>query len=88
MYWNNVTLVILLRCIVTKRLNHFFFINKEILFYHETLIIVFVIGIFFVFSILPKQWSINMPLENLKLTRRVITETLHFLIKKPDFNKQ
>ena len=82
MYWNNLTLVLLVLCIGTKRLNHFFFINKEILFYHGTLIIVFLIGIFFVFSILPKQWLINMPTENLKLTRRVMTETLHFLIKK------
>ena len=45
-------------------------------------------GVFFVFSILAKQRLINMPLENLKLDRRVMIGVFPIPIKKPDFNKQ
>ena len=51
------------------------------------MIIVFLMGVSFVCSILAEQW-LNIPLENLKLTRRVMIATSHFPIKKPDTDKQ
>ena len=42
---------------------------------------------FYVRSILAEQWLIKMPLENLKLARRVMIGIFHFPIRKPDLNK-